>query len=143
MINIFKIKSMETIRLEYKGELRVYAEHVKSGVTTHTDAPVDNQGKGESFSPTDLLCTALGTCMLTIMGISANTHNFNIDGTKVRVTKIMKSDPRRVGEVIVEFDMPAISYSDKQKEILRLAAENCPVAKSLHSELKQTIKFNY
>lgn len=134
---------METIRLEYKGELRVFAEHVKSGVTTHTDAPVDNQGKGESFSPTDLLCTALGTCMLTIMGISANTHNFNIDGTKVRVTKIMKSDPRRVGEVIVEFDMPAISYSDKQKEILRLAAENCPVAKSLHSELKQTIKFNY
>lgn len=134
---------MESIRLEYKGELRVYAEHVKSGVTTHTDAPIDNQGKGESFSPTDLLCTALGTCMLTIMGISANTHNFNIDGTKVRVTKIMKSDPRRVGEVIVEFDMPEISYSDKQKEILRLAAENCPVAKSLHSELKQTIKFNY
>lgn len=143
MTNIFKIKSMETIRLEYKGELRVYAEHVKSGVTTHTDAPVDNKGKGESFSPTDLLCTALGTCMLTIMGISANTHNFNIDGTYVRITKIMKSDPRRIGEVIVEFDMPAKSYSDKQKEILRLVAENCPVAKSLHSELKQTIIFNY
>ncbi len=134
---------METIRLNYSGQLRVVAEHVKSGISTHTDAPTDNQGKGESFSPTDLLCTALGTCMLTIMGISANTHNFNIDGTKVRITKIMKSDPRRVGEIIVEFDMPAISYSDKQKEILRLAAENCPVAKSLHPELIQTIIFNY
>lgn len=134
---------METIRLEYKGELRVQAEHVKSGVITHTDAPIDNHGKGESFSPTDLLCTALGTCMLTIMGISANTHQFNIDGTKVKVTKIMKSDPRRVGEVIVEFEMPKNNYTDKQKEILRIAAENCPVAKSLHPELKQTIVFNY
>lgn len=134
---------METIRLEYKGELRVQAEHVKSGVITYTDAPIDNHGKGESFSPTDLLCTALGTCMLTIMGISANTHQFNIDGTKVKVTKIMKSDPRRVGEVIVEFEMPKNNYTDKQKEILRIAAENCPVAKSLHPELKQTIVFNY
>lgn len=134
---------METIRLEYKGELRVRAEHVKSGVTTHTDAPVDNQGKGESFSPTDLLCTALGACMLTIMGISANTHQFNIDGTKVKVTKIMVSDPRRVGEVIVEFDMPQKEFNNKQKEILRLAAENCPVAKSLHPDLVQTIIFNY
>lgn len=134
---------METIRLKYIGNLRVEAEHVKSGVCTHTDAPVDNQGKGESFSPTDLLCTSLGACMLTIMGISANTHQFNIDGTKVKVTKIMKSDPRRVGEIIVEFDMPDIDYSEKQKEILRLAAENCPVAKSLHPDLKQTIIFNY
>lgn len=134
---------METIRLEYKGALRVYAEHVKSGVTTHTDAPTDNQGKGESFSPTDLLCTALGSCMLTIMGISANTHNFSIDDTKVKVTKIMKADPRRVGEVIVEFDMPEKNYTDKQKEILRLAAESCPVAKSLNPELQQTIIFNY
>jgi uncharacterized OsmC-like protein len=134
---------METIILEYIGELRVHAKHIKSGVTLITDAPTDNHGKGESFSPTDLLCTALGTCMLTIMGISANTHNFNIDGTKVRITKIMKSDPRRVGEIIVEFDMPYKEFTEKQKDILRIAAENCPVAKSLHPELKQTIKFNY
>jgi uncharacterized OsmC-like protein len=134
---------METIRLAYRGELRVFAEHVKSGITIHTDAPTDNNGKGSSFSPTDLMCTALGTCMLTIMGISANTHNFNIDGTKVKVTKIMKTDPRRVGEIIVEFDMPSNNYSEKQKEILKLAAENCPVAKSLHPELQQTIIFNY
>jgi uncharacterized OsmC-like protein len=134
---------METIILEYIGELRVHAKHIKSGVTLITDAPTDNHGKGESFSPTDLLCTALGTCMLTIMGISANTHHFNIDGTKVRITKIMKSDPRRVGEIIVEFDMPYKEFTEKQKDILRIAAENCPVAKSLHPELKQTIKFNY
>jgi uncharacterized OsmC-like protein len=134
---------METIILEYIGELRVHAKHIKSGVTLITDAPTDNHGKGESFSPTDLLCTALGTCMLTIMGISANTHHFNIDGTKVRITKIMKSDPRRVGEIIVEFDMPYKEFTEKQKDILRVAAENCPVAKSLHPELKQTIKFNY
>jgi uncharacterized OsmC-like protein len=134
---------METIILEYIGELRVHAKHIKSGITLITDAPTDNHGKGESFSPTDLLCTALGTCMLTIMGISANTHNFNIDGTKVRITKIMKSDPRRVGEIIVEFDMPYKEFTEKQKDILRIAAENCPVAKSLHPELKQTIKFNY
>lgn len=134
---------METIRLEYKGELRVHAEHVKSKVTMLTDAPVDNQGKGESFSPTDLLCTALGSCMLTIMGISANTHQFNIDGTKVKVTKIMVANPRRVGEIIIEFDMPQKEFTSKQKEILRLAAENCPVAKSLHPDLVQTIIFNY
>lgn len=134
---------METIILEYIGELRVHAKHIKSGITLITDAPTDNHGKGESFSPTDLLCTALGTCMLTIMGISANTHSFNIDGTKVRITKIMKSDPRRVGEIIVEFDMPYKEFTEKQKDILRIAAENCPVAKSLHPELKQTIKFNY
>ncbi|MFN4234109.1 MAG: OsmC family protein [Bacteroidia bacterium] len=134
---------METIQLEYIGELRVQAKHVKSQVIIHTDAPVDNHGKGESFSPTDLLCTALGTCMLTIMGISANTHQFNIDGTKVKVTKIMKADPRRVGEVIVEFEMPKNNYTNKQKEILKIAAENCPVAKSLHPDLKQTIIFNY
>lgn len=134
---------METIILEYIGELRVHAKHIKSGITLITDAPTDNHGKGESFSPTDLLCTALGTCMLTIMGISANTHHFNIDGTKVRITKIMKSDPRRVGEIIVEFDMPYKEFTEKQKDILRIAAENCPVAKSLHPELKQTIKFNY
>lgn len=134
---------METIRLEYKGNLRVEAEHVKSKVTIYTDAPEDNHGKGESFSPTDLLCTALGSCMLTIMGISANAHQFNIDGTKVKVTKIMVSDPRRVGEVIIEFDMPKKEFNNKQKEILRLAAENCPVAKSLHPDLVQTIIFNY
>jgi uncharacterized OsmC-like protein len=134
---------MGTIILEYIGNLRVHAKHIKSGVTLITDAPTDNHGKGESFSPTDLLCTALGTCMLTIMGISADTHNFSIDGTKVKITKIMKSDPRRVGEIIVEFDMPHKDFSEKQKDILRLAAENCPVAKSLHPELKQTIKFNY
>lgn len=137
------LSTMETVRMKYSGNLRVEAEHVKSGVRTHTDAPTDNHGKGESFSPTDLLCTSLGACMLTIMGISANTHGFNIDGTEVKVTKIMKSDPRRVGEVIIEFNMPEFDYSDKQKEILRLAAENCPVAKSLHPELKQTIIFNY
>jgi putative redox protein len=134
---------METIRLNYLGDLRVEAEHVKSGISIHTDAPTDNMGKGESFSPSDLLCASLASCMLTIMGISANAHKININGSKAKVTKIMKADPRRVGEVIIEFEMPHNTYSEKEKQLLKIAAENCPVAKSLHPDLVQTIIFSY
>ena len=134
---------MPTIETKYLGELRTHATHVRSGNTLITDAPVDNKGKGEAFSPTDLLATSLGSCAMTIIGIAAQTHGFNVDGTEIRITKIMAKTPRRVGEVILEFDFPKNNYSGKEKAIIENAARTCPVAKSLNQELKQTIIFSY
>jgi len=134
---------MPTIETKYPGDLRTHATHVRSGNTLITDAPVDNKGKGEAFSPTDLLATSLGSCAMTIIGIAAQNHDFTVDGTEIRITKIMADNPRRVGEVIVEFDFPKNNYSDKEKAIIENAAKTCPVAKSLHPDLKQTIIFNY
>ncbi|MBK7850883.1 MAG: OsmC family protein [Bacteroidetes bacterium] len=132
---------METVHTVYIGELRTEATHVKSQEQIMTDAPPDNQGKGEYFSPTDLLATSLGSCMATLMGIASRTHQINIDGTELRITKIMASNPRRVAEVQIDFDMPDIQYSEKEKAILVNAAKTCPVALSLHPDLKQTIQF--
>ncbi len=134
---------METIRIDYLGDLRTKAKHLQSGSEFITDAPSDNQGKGEAFSPTDLLATSLGTCAITTIGIAARTHGFSIDGSQVRVTKIMASEPRRVGKVIVELIFPAMNYSEKQKEIIRRAAEYCPVNRSLSPELKQTFIYTF
>ena len=134
---------METATLEYLGDLQLRATHVKSGQSFVTDAPVDNNGKGAAFSPTDLMATSLGLCMITIMGIAAANSDFSIDGTKARVTKIMASVPRRVSEVIVELDFPANNYSDKVKQIIRQCAKICPVSQSLSAELNQTIIFNF
>jgi putative redox protein len=133
----------ETITTIYVGELRTEATHVYSGNKLITDAPLDNQGKAESFSPTDLLATSLGSCMLTIMGISAREHGFNIDGTKVKIWKIMESNPRRVGEVKIELTFPQNNYSEKEKKFIEKAAFTCPVNLSLHPDLKKTIIFNY
>ena len=133
---------METIRTVYKGNLRTEALHVKSGEKIITDAPIDNHGKGESFSPTDLLSASLGSCMLTVMGIAAKTHNIDMDGITMKITKIMINAPRRVSEIIVDFTMPN-KYTDIEKTILEKAALTCPVALSLHPDLKQTIHFNY
>lgn len=132
-----------TIKTVYKGGLRTEATHLQSGTTIYTDAPVDNHGKGESFSPTDLLAAALGSCMLTIMGIAADAHGFSVDGTQVDITKIMNPSPRRVGEVVVNFNLPKNNYTDKQKKLIEAAAASCPVAMSLHPQLKQTVVFNY
>lgn len=134
---------METIRTRYLGELRTEALHRLSGKTLITDAPPDNQGKGESFSPTDLLAAALGSCMMTIMGIAARTHHIALEGTEMSITKIMSSNPRRVSEVLVEFQMPARHYAEKERAILEHAARSCPVALSLHPDLVQTINFHY
>ena len=134
---------METIRTTYLGDLRTEAIHVQSGEELITDAPVDNQGKGEYFSPTDLVATALASCMLTIMGIIARRYDFNIDGTKVKSTKIMADSPRRIGEIIVELDFPEKAYSDKEKSLIQQAAKICPVAMSLHPDIKQTLIFNF
>ena len=134
---------METAQTVYLGELRTEATHVKSGMKIITDAPPDNQGKGEAFSPSDLLATALGSCMLTIMGIASRTHNINMNGTKISVKKVMASNPRRVSEVHINFDMPEVNYSDKEKSILENAARTCPVALSVHPDIKQVLTFNY
>jgi putative redox protein len=134
---------MKTSKIAYLGNLRTEAVHLQSGIKIITDAPTDNNGKGEAFSPTDLMSTSLGSCMLTIMGIVAQRHEINIEGTTIDITKIMESNPRRVGEIIVEFQMPKNNYSDKDKQLLENAARTCPVAQSLKAELKQTVIFNY
>ena len=133
----------ETTRTTYISELRTVATHVQSGNKLITDAPLDNKGKGEAFSPTDLLATSLGSCMLTIMGIAAREHGFNIDGTKVKIWKIMNSNPRRVGEIKIELTFPKKKYSEKEIKIIEKAAFTCPVNLSLHPDLKKTILFNY
>lgn len=120
-----------TSRIIYLGDLRTEAEHLKSGNKIVTDAPLDNQGKGEAFSPTDLVATALGSCMLTIMGIRARDNNIDIAGTEINIEKIMASDPRRIENVTVSIKMPDNEYSDSEKEIIEIAARGCPVCKSL------------
>jgi putative redox protein len=134
---------METIRTRYIGNLRTSAKHAQSAETIITDAPLDNQGRGEAFSPTDLLAASLGSCMLTIMGIAAREHKFSIDGTEVKITKIMASGPRRVSEIIIDLIFPHNDYTAKQKKIIKLSAETCPVALSLHPDLKQTVMMHF
>ena len=134
---------MKIAEVYYPGNLRTEAIHLKSGNKIVTDAPIDNNGKGEAFSPTDLLASSLASCMLTIMGIVAERNHIQIEGIKVEVGKVMESNPRRVAEINLEFKMPDKGFSDKEKEILENAARNCPVAKSLHPDLKQNIFFNY
>jgi len=134
---------LATIQTTYLGDLRTESVHLQSGTRLVTDAPTDNQGKGESFSPTDLLATAYGACVFTIMGIAAKTHGFNIEGTKVETTKVMGTEPRRIVELITNFTFPPNDYSVKQKKILELAAKECPVYNSLHPDLKKTVTFTY
>lgn len=134
---------MATIKTVYSGDLRTRATHLASGTEIITDAPVDNQGKGEAFSPTDLLSAALGSCMLTIMGIAARTHQIDMENTSIEITKVMASNPRRVAALEIVFNMPDIAYSQKEKAILEHAARTCPVALSLHPDLQQLITFNW
>lgn len=134
---------MITSTIVYNGDLRTEATHLRSGKTIISDAPVDNQGKGEAFSPTDLLATSLGSCILTTMGIACRTHNISIDGAKASVTKIMAANPRRVSEVHVELEMPSNNYNEKEKSILENTALTCPVAKSLHPDIIQKVTFKY
>ena len=134
---------MATIETIYLGELRTEATHVFSGNKTITDAPLDNKGKAESFSPTDLLSASLGSCMITIMGIAASEHGIDIDGTTCSITKSMAAEPRRVSEIAIELNFPKGDYTEKEKTILERAALTCPVAKSLHPDLYQNVTFNF
>ena len=134
---------MSTITTVYSGQLRTQATHNASGNMLITDAPLDNNGRGEAFSPTDLVCASLGSCMATIMGILANRHNLNIDNTHIEITKVMAAEPRRISEIILAFTMPAQNYSEKERAMLENAARTCPVALSLHPDIKQTVSFQY
>ena len=136
------INTMATIDSTYLSDLRTEATHLQSGTKIITDAPTDNQGKGEAFSPTDLLAEALGSCILTTMAIAGRTHDINIDGAKCEITKVMAADPRRVAEVVVKLKFPQ-EYDNRQKKILEVAAHGCPVSRSLHPDLKQTIDFGW
>ena len=131
-----------TSKVVYLGELRTAATHLRSSTIVETDAPVDNQGKGERFSPSDLVATALASCMLTIMGIAARTHEINIGGTECDVEKIMGTNPRRITEVKINMQFPLDqAYTDKEKKLLEHAALTCPVIESLHPDLKKTVSF--
>ena len=134
---------MPTISTLYKGNLRTEAIHVKSGNKLVTDAPTDNNGKGETFSPTDLLAASLGSCMLTIMGIVAEKNNIDIENTNVETIKIMGENPRKVQKIEITISMPHNNYSEKEKKLLYNAAVNCPVAKSLNQNLIQEITITY
>ncbi len=134
---------MATAESIYLGELRTEATHLLSGTKIITDAPPDNNGKGEAFSPTDLVATALASCMVTIMGIAARGHGFNIDGAKMSITKIMTTEPpRRIAEIIIDLTFPT-DYPDQVKRIIDHTAKNCPVALSLHPDVIQTVRITY
>jgi putative redox protein len=133
---------MATIETIYLGGLRTEATHVQSGTKIITDAPVDNQGKGEAFSPTDLLSASLASCMLTIMGIKARASDIDIDGTTCSITKIMAADPRRVAEIVINFKFPK-EYTEKEQQLLERSALTCPVYYSVNEDLKKTVTFGW
>tara|TARA_B110000444_G_scaffold138114_1_gene129642 strand:- start:2727 stop:3131 length:405 start_codon:yes stop_codon:yes gene_type:complete len=126
----------------YKGGLRTEATHLKSGNIIITDAPCDNQGKGEAFSPTDLAATSLASCMLTVMGIKANEMNLKIEGTSAEIEKIMTSQPRRIGQINIMIKLP-IKVDKKTREIIERVAMTCPVDMSLSIDVKREIKFQW
>jgi uncharacterized OsmC-like protein len=130
-------------KTEYQGNLRTIATHIRSQNEVITDAPTDNNGKGEAFSPTDLVATALSSCMITLMGIAANKNDFVLGPASAEIEKIMGSNPRRIAEVKVHVRIQDTGYTQKQKEIMERAGINCPVAKSLSADLVQTLSFEY
>ncbi|MGS2762299.1 OsmC family protein [Sinomicrobium sp. M5D2P9] len=131
-----------TSKVTYKGDLRTECEHLQSGNIFITDAPTDNNGKGEAFSPTDTVATALAGCMLTVMGIKARELGVDLAGTTAEVTKTMAAAPRRISEIKVVFRF-AVNPDDKTKKILENTANTCPVHYSLHPDIKKEIAFNW
>jgi uncharacterized OsmC-like protein len=134
---------MYTSKVIYQGELRTNASHLKSGNEIFTDAPTDNHGKGEAFSPTDLVATALASCMLTIMGIEADKLGISLVGSNINVTKKMGIGPRRITGIDLEFTIMGDTLNDETKQHLEQAALNCPVAKSIHPEIRLQVSFVY
>lgn len=134
---------MVTIREKYLGDLRVECTHVKSGSIIVTDAPVDNNGKGEAFSPTDLCAASLGACAMTIIGIYGKQHGVDVNGATLEITKTMAADPRRIGKIEVIFHMPDRDYTDKQKVMIERAAKTCPVHLSLGADVEQVFEFRW
>jgi uncharacterized OsmC-like protein len=134
-----------TSSVTYNGELRTYCVHEQSSSSIETDAPTDNNGQGERFSPTDLMATSLASCMLTVMGIKARTLNIDLKGTEVNVEKLMKPDPRRVAGINLTFTMPEElkNIDEKNKQVLKNTAITCPVAKSIHPDIEVQINWNW
>ena len=131
-----------TSKVIYTGNLRTAATHLRSGSIIETDAPVDNKGKGERFSPTDLVATALATCILTTLGLAEDTHHLNIDGAECEVEKIMASNPRRISEIVINLSFPMSQpFTEKEKIKIEHIAVTCPVHQSLHPDCKRTINF--
>ncbi|WP_130733619.1 OsmC family protein [Flavobacterium sp. J27] len=133
---------MPTSKITYLGELRTTCIHLQSGNEIITDAPTDNHGKGEAFSPTDLVATALGSCMVSIMAIKTKDLDVDLKDSTILVTKIMQAEPRKIAKIIVELNM-AIATSDKNKTILERAAMTCPVLLSLHPDIEKEVTFNW
>lgn len=134
---------MPTIKSSYLGNLRTESEHLQSGVKIFSDAPVDNNGKGEAFSPTDLVASALGSCMATIMGIVADRDSVSLEGLTWEVTKIMQSSPRKISEIRIDFHWENSITDPVMIQKLKNAAKTCPVALSLDPAIKQTLKFDF
>lgn len=131
------------MKVRYNGDLRCTATHLKSGNEVITDAPTDNNGKGEAFSPTDLLCTSLTTCMITLMGITANAKEIKLGEIEAEIEKIMGSDPRRVSGINIHYRIQNLDYTSREIEILKNAAMTCPVAKSIHPDIELGIDFQF
>ena len=131
-----------TATVVYKGDLRCECTHLQSGTVTETDAPTDNRGKGERFSPTDTLCVALATCMITTMGIRAGDMKIDLSGTKIDVTKHMLSDPRRVGKIEVTLHLPYLP-EEKDRLVLEKIGDGCPVMRSIHPDLVVVAEYKW
>lgn len=131
-----------TSKVTYRGDLRTECEHLQSGNTFITDAPVDNKGKGEAFSPTDTVATSLASCMLTIMGIKATEMGLDLEGTYAEVTKTMAANPRRISKIEINFKFKT-GFGEKETAILEDSARTCPVIYSLHPEIEKEISFTY
>lgn len=131
-----------TSRVIYQGNLRTESEHLQSGSKMITDAPVDNHGKGEAFSPTDTVANALATCMLTVMGIKAESLGVDMTGATAEVTKEMASEPRRISRIVVKLNFPA-KYGEKETKVLENTGRTCPVLQSLHPDIEKDISFSY
>ncbi len=132
-----------TASIIYKGDLRCECTHLQSGTVIETDAPTDNRGKGERFSPTDTVCVALATCVITTMGIRAADMNIDLSQTRLEVTKHMLSEPRRIGKIEIVLNIPNIGLDDNTKMIMQKIGDNCPVMKSLHPDLQVVTTYNW
>lgn len=132
-----------TATVVYKGELRCECTHLQSGTIIETDAPTDNRGKGERFSPTDTVCVALATCMVTTMGIRSTDMGIDLTNTKIEVTKHMLADPRRIGKIEVTILLPPLNLEEKDKFVLQKIGDNCPVMKSLHPDLEVVTTYQW
>jgi uncharacterized OsmC-like protein len=132
-----------TATVTYDANLRTTCQHLQSGSNFETDAPSDNKGQGARFSPTDLIATGLGGCLITTMGIKAESMDIKLDGAKVDVTKVMMSEPRRIGKIIIAVTMPKLDLDEKTKEILERVGRTCPVERSLHPDMELDISFTW